>query len=99
MILTLLFFRKIFDVKLLLFSKSPNIVFSMDWTISLKKSKLSNQKLTFSNNTGAQLGQGGEKGRPPLPFFEIRKKCPHFEKKKGSDCIHFFHSKCSFKWT
>ena len=34
--------------------------------------------------TGTHLG--GE-GRPPLPFLEIKKKCPDFGK-KGPDCVH-----------
>ena len=28
-----------------------------------------------------------EKARPPLPFFENKKKCPDFPK-KGPDCVH-----------
>ena len=40
---------------------------------------------TFSATlTGAQLGGGG---RPPPPFFESRKKCPDFGKKRP-DCVH-----------
>ena len=35
------------------------------------------------SNSGAQLG--GE--RPPLPFFENRKKCPDFGR-KGPNCVH-----------
>ena len=34
---------------------------------------------------GGQLG--GEGRRPPLPFFEIPKKCPDF-RKKIPDCVH-----------
>ena len=32
----------------------------------------------------------GRGGRPPLPFFENRKKCPDFGgEKKGSDSVYF----------
>ena len=35
---------------------------------------------------GEQLG-GGRGGKPPVLFFENRKKCPKFGK-KGPDCVH-----------
>ena len=33
--------------------------------------------------------QGGEGRRPPLPFFENRKKCPNFGK-KGPNGVHLW---------
>ena len=38
----------------------------------------------IAGSSGAQLGEWGGRGcegrRPPLPFFENKKKCPYFEK-------------------
>ena len=39
----------------------------------------------FDKVLGTQLG--GEGGRPPLSFFENRKKCPDFGK-RGPNCVH-----------
>ena len=40
-------------------------------------------KLAGVINNDAEAGEqlGGERGRPPLPFFENRKQCPDFGKK------------------
>ena len=42
----------------------------------------------FSQTHRAQLG---EEGKPPLPFFENRRKCLEFGlKKKSRDCVHLW---------
>ena len=40
-----------------------------------------------NRRTTKRRGRGGRGGRPPLPFFENRKKCPDFGK-KGPNCVH-----------
>ena len=81
-----------YNVHVMFLQHTYHVYFLKDGSLKFSKRRKLHRKSSIWKNTGNQKmknltdTQLGGRGRPPLAFFENRKKCPDLGK-KGPDCI------------